>query len=98
MSPIRLSDLGTWTTDGQSFTWTAFGYEYDLPNSPPRSAQGNCFDILEVSRDAPLEECRTAWRRMAKRHHPDHGGDSELFNVCRSAWDAIRKHHEETTW
>ena len=96
MSPIRLSDLGTWTTDGEGFTWTSFEYTYTRPTAPPRSVQVNYYDTLEVPRGASLEECRTAWRRLAKRHHPDHGGDAELFKLCSTAWDAILKHYEKT--
>ena len=71
---------------------------YDLPTPPPPdSVQVNCYDILEVPLGAPLEECRTAWRRLAKTHHPDHGGDVEQFKLVGAAWDAIQKHYEETT-
>ena len=90
---MRLSDTGTWSSGG-TFTWTSFEYTYDLPESPPLPL--DCFDILEVSSGASLEECRTAWRRMAKTHHPDVGGDAERFKLVGAAWDAIRKHYEET--
>jgi len=29
------------------------------------------YEILEISREAPLEEIRTAYRRLALKHHPD---------------------------
>jgi len=29
------------------------------------------YEILEISREAPLEEIRTAYRRLALRYHPD---------------------------
>ena len=92
---MRLSDIGTWTTDGKNFTWTSFEYEYDLPPQPD-SVQVNCYEILEVPRGASLEECRTAWRRLVKTHHPDHGGDTEQFKLVGAAWDAIQRYHEET--
>ena len=91
---MRLSDLGTWRTDGSSFTWTSFEYVYDRPTPSPGSV---CYDVLEVPRGASLEECRTAWRRLAKTHHPDHGGDVERFKLIGAAWDAIQRYYEETT-
>ena len=29
------------------------------------------YEILEISREAPLEEIRTAYRRLALKYHPD---------------------------
>lgn len=39
----------------------------------------NLYDLLEVSRDATPKDIRRAYRRAAKRHHPDAGGDAEVF-------------------
>ena len=45
--------------------------------------------ILGVGRDASADEIRTAYRRAAKRAHPDRGGSSEAFQRVRMAADVL---------
>lgn len=44
---------------------------------------------LGVGRGAGAEEIRAAYRRAAKRAHPDRGGSSEAFRRVRAAADAL---------
>lgn len=39
----------------------------------------NYYDILHLSRTATAGEVRKAYRKAALRHHPDKGGDPEVF-------------------
>ena len=39
----------------------------------------NYYKILGLEPDADASESRRAFRTLAKRHHPDEGGDEELF-------------------
>lgn len=39
----------------------------------------NYYRILGLEPDADMSEIRRAFRMLAKRHHPDAGGDEELF-------------------
>ena len=39
----------------------------------------NYYRILGLEPDADLSEIRRAFRVLAKRHHPDEGGDEEPF-------------------
>jgi len=45
--------------------------------------------ILGVGRDAGADEIRAAYRRAAKRAHPDMGGSSEAFQRIRTAADVL---------
>ena len=53
------------------------------------------YRILGVSHDADRHTIQTAYRRLARRHHPDFGGDQELMAVVNEAWavlgDAFRR-------
>jgi curved DNA-binding protein CbpA len=37
------------------------------------------YDILEVSPECSAEEIKKAFRKKALQHHPDKGGDTEVF-------------------
>jgi len=47
------------------------------------------YSILGVKSDCGQEEIRTAYRRLAKTHHPDHGGDPGLFHDIRNAYETL---------
>ena len=43
------------------------------------------YAILQISRDASHQQVRNAFRTQAKAHHPDGGGDEELFKSINDA-------------
>jgi len=45
--------------------------------------------VLEISPDASPEEVRAAYRRLAKRHHPDAGGSPDRFHALREAYTIL---------
>ena len=47
------------------------------------------YRILGVSHDADRHTIQTAYRRLARRHHPDFGGDQELMAVVNEAWAVL---------
>lgn len=51
-----------------------------------REAQRN---LLGVSPDADRQEIKAAFRRYARRHHPDVGGDPARFQAGVEAWRAL---------
>jgi len=46
------------------------------------------FATLGLRNDATVEEVRAARRRLARAHHPDHGGDADLMQEVNEAADA----------
>jgi hypothetical protein len=48
------------------------------------------FAVLGVSRDATLEQVRTARRKLAAEFHPDHGGDPVRMGEINAAFDAVQ--------
>ena len=49
------------------------------------------FVLLGIASDAPLDDVKTAFRKKALEHHPDHGGSPEAFMRMKRAYDAIVK-------
>lgn len=47
------------------------------------------YKILGVSPEADRHTVQTAYRRLARRHHPDFGGDQELMAVVNEAWAVL---------
>lgn len=47
------------------------------------------YELLEVPRDASPEEIKRAYRRQARRHHPDAGGDEDVFKQVTHAFQIL---------
>ncbi len=48
------------------------------------------YEILGVSADAELDSINAAYRRHAREHHPDAGGDASAFAQLQSAVELLR--------
>jgi DnaJ-class molecular chaperone len=49
----------------------------------------NVYDILAVSETVTDAELKKAWLVARSKHHPDKGGDAELFKKVNKAWDLV---------
>ena len=52
----------------------------------------NHYQALGIPEDAPLEAVKSAWRRAARKYHPDTGGtgaDTSAFNQATEAWKVL---------
>ncbi len=52
----------------------------------------NPYQILGVDPHASLNEIKSAYRQLVKKHHPDTGGDPEQILLLNSAWEILRDH------
>lgn len=44
------------------------------------------YDTLSVSRTAPVEVIRGAYKALSQKHHPDKGGDAATMASINEAW------------
>jgi curved DNA-binding protein CbpA len=61
----------------------------------------NPYTTLGVAPDASIDEIKAAYRRAAKNHHPDAGGDASVFREIQKAYEILtdperRKLFDET--
>jgi molecular chaperone DnaJ len=50
------------------------------------------YAVLGVDPDADTTAIRRAYRALARRHHPDFGGDTQQMVVINDAWHTLRDH------
>jgi len=48
------------------------------------------FEILELEPDAARQQITESYRRLAVKHHPDKGGDKEMFIKIRQAYEILK--------
>lgn len=47
------------------------------------------YDILGLDKEATFAEVKAAHRRLVKQHHPDAGGDAEIFALVQQAFEVL---------
>ena len=47
------------------------------------------YEVLELNKNATDEDIRKAYKRLAKKHHPDKGGDPEKFMKLQTAFNTL---------
>ena len=60
----------------------------------------NYYDILGVSEDASNDQIKKAFKDIAKKEHPDRGGDEARFKEANEAYDTLKssqKRHDYDT-
>ena len=50
----------------------------------------NYYEILGVSKDAPIEEIKKAYKKKAFECHPDHGGTDTEMKLVNEAWEILK--------
>lgn len=58
---------------------------------PERASGSAWWEVLGLTINATKEQAKEAYRILAKKHHPDAGGDAELFRRINEAWQEVNK-------
>ena len=52
-------------------------------------------DVLGLDANATYKEGHARYRSLAKKHHPDKGGDAETFKLIQEAWESVKPYLPE---
>ena len=52
-------------------------------------AEKNYYELLGVKQDASAEEIKKSFKKLARQHHPDAGGDEAKFKEISNAFDVL---------
>lgn len=60
----------------------------------------NYYELLGVPADATAAQIKAAYRKKAQEHHPDKGGDEEVFVAIKRAYETLldaerREHYDQ---
>jgi len=58
----------------------------------------NYYDILGVKKTATADEIKKAFRKLARKHHPDAGGDEEKFKEINEAYETLSDQEKRTAY
>lgn len=56
------------------------------------------YELLGVDKNASESEIRSAYRKLAKVHHPDRGGDTETFQQLQRAYEVLSDPHKKEVY
>merc|ERR1711988_1269985 len=56
------------------------------------------YQVLGIEKDASQAEIKKAFRKLAMKHHPDKGGDEELFKKMQIAHDVLSDPDKRQTY
>lgn len=62
---------------------------------PERPAMQTHYELLGLDEEASRREINAAYRRLAKKLHPDKGGDAVLFQQLTQAYQALTRAGEQ---
>ena len=48
------------------------------------------YNILGVNKNSPPEDIKKAYKKLAMKHHPDHGGDGNKFAKINEAYETLK--------
>ncbi|GAB1855329.1 hypothetical protein MHTCC0001_01620 [Flavobacteriaceae bacterium MHTCC 0001] len=97
---------GTVTQDEERQIYTMAGYlgisakDYESIKAMFYSSKENAYKILEIDKNATVDEIKKAYRKMAKKYHPDRlvhlgkehqAGAEEKFRQVQEAYEQLQK-------
>lgn len=80
---------------GSSYDWKgAFHERMGLDEARRVVNDESPYSILGVTESTPWDQIKKAFRKLAMQHHPDKGGDAEMFKKVRAAFEVLQNKYE----
>lgn len=54
------------------------------------------YDRLKCSSKSNLQDIKSSYKKLVKIHHPDLGGDVEVFKLLSSSYEFLLKNHKDS--
>ncbi len=87
--------IGSWSPKSMRAVGRAVREAFTREAAPPRPVADSdlevCYRILGVSSSASWDEIQQAYRRKAKVHHPDRGGDEDAMRALNEAFSLLKQ-------
>mmetsp|Transcript_10384 Transcript_10384/g.30814 ORF Transcript_10384/g.30814 Transcript_10384/m.30814 type:complete len:502 (-) Transcript_10384:473-1978(-) len=78
------------------------GFDDDMPGRGrgPRGEVNNTkyYELLEVDKNASPADIKKQYRKMAAKHHPDKGGDADVFKDIGKAYEVLSDPDKRQTY
>lgn len=71
-----------------AMVFAALGF---TPGAVAAARRGRSFEQVVAKFDALKDEARHAYKRYAREHHPDLGGDADVFKLLTVGYEMIQK-------
>ena len=65
-------------------------FDDDAPRGAP-SDLDMCYRMLGISPSSNMDEIEKAYKRKAKIHHPDRGGDEDTMRALNEAYNRLKR-------
>ena len=89
---LALSMTGLWPVVIRALRELRGEHVPDPPQAPPNPRDAEvCYRPLGVSPPSSWEEIERAYRKKAKVHHPDLGGDQDAMRALNEAYALLKK-------
>jgi DnaJ family protein A protein 2 len=53
-------------------------------------------DILGLTGKPTWDEIKSVYRKLVLKHHPDRGGDPEMFKKVQAAYELLEEQYEQS--
>ena len=77
---------------------TSGGWELQHGHPKTQRAMADHYAVLGVSPDANRSAIQAAYRDLARRHHPDFGGDGSKMAALNEAWSVLGRDESRTAY
>ena len=93
--PFRLPDYKTYSGErGSPNQWrTAFFARMGVEAAREKLGRDSPYSILGVEPGSDWLAIKKAYRKLALQHHPDRGGDPELFLKIQAAFEILEHNY-----